>query len=101
MFMMETWGADSSDGVPPWAADVGEAEDSSLELEVGEEVRQAEVLVAVLAAENLKNPTPFFTTQTSTPSTHALTQENQVSLFILSLLTSRRLRTSHLSRTML
>jgi hypothetical protein len=52
-----TWGADSADRVAPRGSDVGEAEDSALELEVGEEVRQAEVLVAVLATEHLP-PTP-------------------------------------------
>ena len=36
--------ADAAHGVPPRGADVGEAEDAALELDVGEEVGQAEVL---------------------------------------------------------
>ena len=37
--------ADAADGVPPGGSDVGEAQDAALELDVGEEVGEAEVLV--------------------------------------------------------
>lgn len=50
---LKTWGADSADGIASRRSDVSEAEDAALELEVGEEMRQAEVLVAVFATENL------------------------------------------------
>ena len=48
-----TRSADSADGIAPRAADVGQAQDSALELDVGEQVSQAVVLVVVLSTENL------------------------------------------------
>ena len=39
--------ADAAHRVPPGGADVGQAEDAALELDVGEEVGEAEVLVGI------------------------------------------------------
>ncbi len=46
--------ADAADGVPPGRPHVGQPKDAALELDVGEEVRQAKVLVRELAAEHLQ-----------------------------------------------
>lgn len=48
-----TWCADPSDRVASRRAHVREPQDATLELKVREQMRQAEVLVRILAAENL------------------------------------------------
>lgn len=50
---VHTWGANSPDRISPWRSDISQSQNSTFELQVCEQVRQAEVFVAVLSTEDL------------------------------------------------